>query len=61
MELWNSSYPPGVHLLSKKLDEEVARCHLDKLGIKLSRLSEEQAAYINVDIEGPLKPSYYRY
>jgi adenosylhomocysteinase len=48
-------------MLPKKLDEEVARLHLDKLGVKLTTLSQEQADYINVPVEGPFKPDYYRY
>ncbi|MFA6930750.1 MAG: adenosylhomocysteinase [Lentisphaeria bacterium] len=51
----------GVYCLDKKLDEEVARLHLDKLGIKLSKLSAKQAEYIGVSVEGPYKPDYYRY
>ena len=51
----------GVYLISKKLDEEVARLHLDKLGARLTRLTAKQAAYINVDEEGPYKPDTYRY
>ena len=51
----------GVYLISKKLDEEVARLHLDKLGARLTRLSAKQAAYINVEEEGPYKPETYRY
>ena len=51
----------GVYCLEKKLDEEVARLHLEKLGVKLSKLSERQAAYIGVPVEGPYKPDYYRY
>ncbi|HBU38546.1 MAG TPA: adenosylhomocysteinase, partial [Planctomycetaceae bacterium] len=45
----------------KKLDEEVARLHLEKLGVKLTRLTSEQADYINVPVDGPFKPDYYRY
>ncbi len=52
---------PGVYTLSKKLDEEVARLHLDRLGVKLTRLSEEQAKYIGVPIDGPYKAEHYRY
>ena len=48
-------------MLSKKLDEEVANLHLKKLGVKLTKLSKEQADYIGVPIEGPFKPEYYRY
>lgn len=51
----------GVYCLEKKLDEEVARLHLEKLGVRLSRLTESQAAYIGVPVEGPYKPDYYRY
>ena len=51
----------GVYRLDKKLDEEVARLHLDKLGAKLTALSPEQAAYIGVPVEGPYKPEHYRY
>ena len=50
-----------VYRLSKELDEEVARLHLDKLGAKLTTLSKEQADYINVSVEGPYKPEHYRY
>ena len=51
----------GVHTLPKKLDEEVARLHLDKLGVKLTELSQEQADYIGVPVDGPYKPEHYRY
>jgi adenosylhomocysteinase len=51
----------GVYRLSKELDEEVARLHLDKLGAKLTKLSEEQADYIGVQVDGPYKPEHYRY
>lgn len=54
-------YPIGVHLLPKKLDEEVATLHLAKLGVKLTKLTPEQAEYINVKVEGPFKPEIYRY
>ena len=53
--------PVGVYCLSKKLDEEVARLHLDRLGVKLTKLSNEQADYIGVPVEGPYKPEHYRY
>ncbi len=61
--LWTEpeKYPLGVHVLPKKLDEEVARLHLDKLGVKLTRLTPEQAEYIGVPIDGPFKPDFYRY
>jgi adenosylhomocysteinase len=57
----NESYEKKVYVLPKRLDEKVARLHLDKLGAKLSVLTDEQAAYINVPKEGPYKPEYYRY
>ena len=63
IDLWRNkeTYKPGVYLLSKALDEEVARLHLEKIGVKLTKLTEEQADYIGVDVEGPYKPSHYRY
>jgi adenosylhomocysteinase len=57
----NDSYPIGVHVLPRHLDERVARLHLAKLGAKLTQLSEAQAAYIGVPVEGPYKPEGYRY
>jgi adenosylhomocysteinase len=54
-------YPLGVHVLPKHLDEKVARLHLDALGVKLTELSQEQADYIGVPVEGPFKPDTYRY
>ncbi len=61
--LWTESdqYEVGIHVLPKHLDEEVARLHLDKLGVKLTKLTEEQAEYIDVPVDGPFKPDYYRY
>ncbi|MEU3892172.1 adenosylhomocysteinase [Streptomyces sp. NPDC029041] len=56
-----SEYPTGVHVLPKHLDEKVARLHLGSLGVKLTKLRPEQAAYIGVGIEGPYKPDHYRY
>jgi len=50
-----------VVMLPKHLDEEVARLHLDKLGVKLTKLSPEQAKYIGVSVDGPYKPEHYRY
>jgi adenosylhomocysteinase len=50
-----------VYVLPKKLDEEVARLHLEKLGAKLTKLRPDQADYIGVPVEGPFKPDYYRY
>ncbi len=61
MDLWANPRPIGVTTLSKKLDEEVARLHLDKLGVKLTRLTQKQADYIGVPVEGPFKPAHYRY
>ncbi len=61
--LWNEpeKYPIGVHMLPKKLDEEVARLHLDQLGAKLTTLSDDQAEYLGIPAEGPFKPDHYRY
>ena len=61
LALWNESYDIDVHVLPKNLDEEVARLHLDKLGVKLTTLSQEQADYINVPVNGPYKTNEYRY
>ena len=55
------SYEKKVYVLPKKLDEEVARLHLDHLGVRLTTLTQEQADYIGVPIEGPYKPESYRY
>jgi adenosylhomocysteinase len=63
LELWKNreTYKPGVYVLPKKLDEEVARLHLDKIGVKLTQLTKEQAEYLDVSAEGPYKPAHYRY
>ena len=61
IEIWKNNYEVGVYTLPKHLDEEVARLHLEQLGVKLTRLSDEQAAYIGVDPNGPYKPEHYRY
>jgi len=63
IELWTKpeQYPIGVFMLPKKLDEEVAALHLEKLGVKLTKLTEKQSKYINTPIEGPYKPDHYRY
>jgi len=61
MELAAKKHQPGVYTLPKKLDEEVARLHLERLGVKLSRLTPQQAAYLGVPVEGPYKAEYYRY
>jgi len=61
LDLWSHDYPVDVYRLSKKLDEEVARLHLGQLGVKLTKMTPEQAAYIGVPVEGPFKPEHYRY
>jgi adenosylhomocysteinase len=63
IELWtrNEEYPIGVHILPKHLDEKVARLHLDALGVRLTTLTERQATYLGVPVEGPYKPDHYRY
>ena len=61
IELWQNNYEVGVYRLPKKLDEEVARLHLEQLGVKLTNLTDEQAKYIGVPKEGPYKPEHYRY
>ena len=61
IELFNNKYDVGVYRLSKKLDEQVARLHLQKLGIKLDRLDKDQASYLGVSSKGPFKPDHYKY
>ncbi|MBZ5578371.1 MAG: adenosylhomocysteinase [Acidobacteriia bacterium] len=63
LDLWKNkdTYKPGVYTLPKKLDEEVARLHLEKIGAKLTTLSKKQADYLGVPVEGPYKPDHYRY
>ncbi|MFC2137331.1 adenosylhomocysteinase [Bacteroidota bacterium] len=61
IDLWKNKYEIGVYRLSKKLDEEVARLHLEQLGVKLTKLTQEQANYLGVPIDGPYKPEHYRY
>ncbi|QDT48073.1 Adenosylhomocysteinase [Symmachiella dynata] len=63
MALWDekADFEVGVHMLPKELDEEVARLHLDKLGVKLTKLSQKQADYLGIPVDGPYKPDYYRY
>jgi adenosylhomocysteinase len=63
LALWQNTddYELGVHVLPKKLDEEVARLHLAKLGVKLTKLTKAQSEYIGVPVDGPYKPEYYRY
>ena len=63
LDLWKNrdSYKVGVYVLSKKLDEEVARLHLEKIGVKLTKLTKEQADYLGVPVDGPFKSEHYRY
>jgi len=61
LELWTKTYTLDVHVLPKRLDEEVARAHLDKLGVKLTVLTDDQSKYLGVPKEGPYKPDIYRY
>ncbi len=61
IELWKNNYDINVYRLPKQLDEEVARLHLEQIGVKLTKLSEEQANYIGVSVNGPFKPEHYRY
>ena len=61
IDLWEKDYDLGVYMLPKELDEEVARLHLAKLGIKLTELTDEQANYLCINKKGPFKPSHYRY
>jgi adenosylhomocysteinase len=63
IDLWKNrdAYQPGVYTLPKKLDEEVARLHLEKIGVKLTTLTPAQAEYLGVPVEGPYKPDHYRY
>jgi len=63
LDLWKNktTYKVGVYRLPKKLDEEVARLHLEKIGVVLTKLSKKQAAYLGVPVEGPYKPEHYRY
>jgi len=63
LDLWKNkdTYKPGVYTLPKRLDEEVARLHLEKIGVRLTTLSKKQADYLGVAVEGPYKPDHYRY
>ena len=63
IELWQNAgeYKNEVYVLPKHLDEKVARLHLDRIGAKVTELSDEQADYIGVSKDGPYKPDYYRY
>ncbi len=61
IDLWKNNYKVGVYRLPKQLDEEVARLHLSQLGVQLTKLTQEQADYIGVPVDGPYKPEHYRY
>jgi adenosylhomocysteinase len=63
IELWTKQgqYPTGVYTLPKHLDEKVAALHLDKIGVKLTKMTDAQAAYLNLPVSGPFKPDHYRY
>ncbi|MCP4050951.1 MAG: adenosylhomocysteinase [bacterium] len=61
IDLWQNDYEVGVYTLSKNLDEEVARLHLEKLGVKLTKLTNKQSQYLGMNIEGPYKSDHYRY
>ena len=61
MDLWRKDYEIGVYRLPKHLDEEVARLHLERIGVKLTRLTQKQADYIGVSVDGPYKAEHYRY
>lgn len=61
IELWTKNYEVGVYRLPKTLDEEVARLHLDNIGVKLTKLTQKQADYIGVSVDGPYKAEHYRY
>jgi adenosylhomocysteinase len=61
LDLWQHDYDVEVYRLPKRLDEEVARLHLEQIGVKLTKLTQEQADYLNVNLDGPYKPEHYRY
>ncbi|CAG0901735.1 unnamed protein product [Cyprideis torosa] len=63
IEIWKhpQRYPMGVHIMPKKLDEEVARLHLSHLGVKMTKLTPDQAEYLGVPVDGPYKPEHYKY
>ncbi len=61
LDLWQHDYEVDVYRLPKRLDEEVARLHLEQIGVKLTKLTKEQADYLNVNVDGPYKPEHYRY
>jgi adenosylhomocysteinase len=61
LELWQKKFPVGVYRLPKHLDEEVARLHLENVGVKLTKLSKKQSEYLGIPVNGPYKPDHYRY
>ena len=61
MDLWTVPYEVGVYRLRKRLDEEVARLHLERIGVELSELTQKQGDYSGVPVEGPYKAEHYRY
>ncbi|MFA5534449.1 MAG: adenosylhomocysteinase, partial [Mariniphaga sp.] len=61
IDLWQNEYAIDVYRLSKQLDEEVARLHIEQLGVKLTKLTDEQANYLGIPKNGPYKPDHYRY
>jgi adenosylhomocysteinase len=61
MELASKKLKPGVYTLPKRLDEEVARLHLERLGVKLTKLTKKQADYLAISVDGPFKQDHYRY
>ncbi len=61
IELWKNDYEIGVYRLPKQLDEEVARLHLEQIGVKLTKMTKEQSDYLGIPVEGPYKPNHYRY
>jgi adenosylhomocysteinase len=61
LELWTKTHAVGVYVLPKKLDEEVARLHLAKIGVEMDVLTDKQAAYLGIAKEGPYKAEHYRY
>jgi len=61
LELWQNDFEVDVYRLPKRLDEEVARLHLEQIGVKLTILTKEQSEYLGVPVEGPYKADHYRY
>ena len=61
IELWQNEHENKVYILPKQLDEDVARYHLEKLGVKLTKLTKKQSEYVSIPKDGPYKPEHYRY